>query len=389
VIPDFTSQAWMGFILLGITAIAHIFLINIVLGLAVMIPLFEGIGISRKDPDMNRVSRRLFRYMVFSDLVAGVWATWMVVTLGALWPTFAFTVTRVLFIPLLIGLTGVAVSISTIAVYWYTWDRVSRRLHLIIGVVMAIGALMVPVGFNMIFSFVNLPAGLNAADNGDLYAVFANPIYWVFTPHRIFGAFTLTGLSVAGIYGYKYARGSDTDSESLFKGIKYSLYFGLIALAVQVVLGADYVFTLQTHSLYIFETVFGGLFGSGVDTFYHFLPLFIVFIGLVIVMGVSAGSLLYSIRKGHTSRYASLGVAFSALSALPLIEFVNDASRAPYMIVQGDTGIHANTLINPFMKIGWNIGALSITVALLLTILFSIFLYIGFVRSSTSQHNLD
>jgi cytochrome d ubiquinol oxidase subunit I len=380
VIPDFTPQAWMSFVLLGLATVAHLFLVNIVLGLAVLVPSFEAIGARKHDPDVDRVSRRLFRYMIVSDLFAGVWATWLVVILGTLWPTLAFTVTRVLFIPLLIGLLGVVVSIPAIVLYWYTWDRVSRRIHLAIGALMAVGAALVPTGFNVIFSFINFPAGLSEAEAGDLYAVFSNPVYWAFTPHRFFGALTLIGLTVAGVYGYKYARGSDPERGALFKGFRYSLYFGLVALAVEAVLGVEFALTLQTYSPYLFETVLGGLFGAGIETYYRFLPLFAVFIGLVAVMGVGGVALLRSSRRGGVSMYTSLGVALSALVALPLIEFIHDASRGPYMIIQGDTGIHANSLVNPFIRIGWELGFLTIGVAAFLALLFAAFLYVGFVR---------
>jgi len=159
----FTPATWMSFMLLGIAVLVHVTLVNLVLGFSVLVPFIEYLSYKRKDKGLEDLARRLFRYLVISDLVAGVWGTWITVVLGGLWPTLTYIAATVLFIPITIAIIGILISIPAIAIYWYTWNKVSPKIHMMIGVLMALGALMVPAGFRMIFSFINYPVGLNEA----------------------------------------------------------------------------------------------------------------------------------------------------------------------------------------------------------------------------------
>ena len=71
------SNVFWGIASVGATFFLHIFFVSLVLGLSVIIPIFEIIGYRRKNEGFYRFARRLTSYMVRVDLFAGVLATWL------------------------------------------------------------------------------------------------------------------------------------------------------------------------------------------------------------------------------------------------------------------------------------------------------------------------
>jgi cytochrome d ubiquinol oxidase subunit I len=364
----------MGFSLLGLSVIVHVTLVNLVLGFSVITPLTEYLSYRRSDEELMDVARRSFKFLVVSDLVAGVWGTWITVVLGGLWPTLTYIVTTVLFVPITIAVLGILISIPSIAIYWYSWGKVSRRIHLLVGAFMGFGALLVPLGFRMIFSFIDNPIGFNQALAGDLYAVFANPIYPVIVLKSWFGALTMSTLLAAGIYAWNSRKSGEREGN--LKASHYLLALGIPFLLVQSILGITYLFTLQNQSPYIFAAITAN---AGVAQ-YDFLPLFLAHPTLVLVMWVSAVAIFVQQRGARPSRLFAILLILSTALALPIGEVVNDASRAPYMIVNGTSGSLASVFVNSMIPVSWSIADLAVAVAVVVMSVFFVILYVIFAQ---------
>ncbi len=208
-VPGFTPVAWLGFVLLGFGLLIHITLVNVVLGMSVIVPITEYIGYRRKDKDLENLARRLFRYLALSDLIAGVFGTWIAVMLAAFWPKLLYIFSTILLAPIILALVGIFMAIPAIAIYWYGWNRVSKKAHLAIGGVMAIGGLLVPAGFRVLFAFINNPSlfdvTLNAnsvSGSPNLFLLFKNPLYVTLLFHSWFGGLTMSSLFAAGAFGW-------------------------------------------------------------------------------------------------------------------------------------------------------------------------------------------
>ncbi len=358
------TDVYTSFLLLGYATMVHLFLVNLVLGLTIIIPIIEYLYIRKKDEGIKNIIKTVFKFMILSDLFAGVWATWITVFLGGYWPLLTFYATTALFIPLTIALIGVLIALPSIAIYWFTWDKVSKKLHLIIGIIMAIGATMVPIGFNMIFSFINDPVGLKRALHGNLYSVFLNPLYPDFTLHRIFGGITMVSLLLAGIYLYNYYK---NESSIYKKGSEIFLYASFISLLIESMLGFIYAWELNVHSQYLAQVLFGP-FGPGIQVQMNMFPLFASFMILVSLLWLFLYLNGYYFYKNKRSKLVSLALSFFALITLPIGEFLNDYSRYPYMIIEGNTGIRASDFINNIMEINiyWVLAAVLISAILLI-----------------------
>jgi hypothetical protein len=59
-----------------------------------------------------------------------------------------------------------------------------------------------------------------------------------------------------------------------------------------------------------------------------------------------------------------LALVISAFLAVPIVEAANDASRAPYMVITGNTGLHANIFANSMIPLPWSVAQLAVTVAI-------------------------
>jgi len=362
----FTPVSWMAFLLLGLATLVHITFVNLVLGLSVIVPLTEYLSYRKKDTKLMDVAQRTFKYLILTDLVAGVWGTWITIALAGLWPTLTYIATTVLFVPITIALVGILIAIPSIAIYWYTWGKISKSLHLFVGCVMAFGALLVPTGFRMIFAFVDDPVGLNEALKGNLYAIFGNPIYPVLVVWSWFGSLAMSALVAAGIYGWR-ARGND----DAVKETAYFLKLGIPFLAITTTLSAYFFFSLQSASPYIFAAITGNTTAAQ----YNFLPVFFLYPLLIVVAGGSALALFALVRKGKLSRPISLILVVAAFLMVPIVEALNDASRAPYMVITGDTGLPANTFANTMIPVSWMIAELAVTIAVVVMATFLLGIY--------------
>jgi cytochrome d ubiquinol oxidase subunit I len=364
----FTPVSWMGFLLLGIATLVHITFVNLVLGFSVIIPFTEYLSYRNNDQKLMGVAKRTFKYLILTDLVAGVWGTWITIVLAGLWPTLTYIATTVLFVPITIALVGILIAIPSIAIYWYTWDKISRRVHLFVGCLMAFGALLVPTGFRMIFAFVDDPVGLNEALKGNLYVIFTNPIYPTLVVWSWFGSLTMSALVAAGIYAWM-SNGS-VSGEGL-KETSYFLKLGIPFLIITTTTGTYFFFLLQSASPYIFASITGN---AAVAQF-NFLPIFLLYPILLMVAGVSAVGLFMLARQGKLSRPLSVVLVIASFLTVPIVEAVNDASRAPYMVITGDTGIPANAFANSMIPISWSIAELAVTIAVVVMATFLLGIY--------------
>jgi hypothetical protein len=53
----------------------------------------------------------------------------------------------------------------------------------------------------------------------------------------------------------------------------------------------------------------------------------------------------------------------AAFLTVPIVETVNAASRAPYMVITGETGLPANAFANTMIPLSWSVAEIAVIVA--------------------------
>lgn len=357
-----SNLAW-GLAGLEATFFLHIFFVTVVLGLSVIVPIFEITGYFRRDEAFVRFARRLTSYLIRVDLFAGVLATWLTVFLAAYWPSVTYIATNILFYPISLALAGIMIALVSTALYWYTWDAMKRVTHIVVGLFMAAGALMVPFGMNSILAFLDNPYGVKVTSSLNLNFFVSNGLNPlgnpVFLPLALYSWFISIALASFIVLAFALVRSRTDYSNEFGKTLKTSRILAVVFSLLSFVTVAWAILEFHNHSQYIYQQMAnrGFLLGTGILA--------------VAVVAVSILSLFK--RIGYYSAIAGAAVSYSLFM---FFEISSNISRYPYLIVTNTTGITASSLINPMFNIPSLIpvAGMAVLILMLLTFLFTLYL---------------
>src|SRR6185295_13098993 len=131
--------------------------------------------------------------------------------LGLLWPRFMAQAGPLIGMPF--SFEGLAFFLEAIAlgIYLYGWDRVSARIHLLSGVVVAVSGAASGVLVIAVNAFMNTPRGFVLDDDGevaavDLWQAFFTPAFPVQAAHMLSAAYASVGFAVLGIHAARLLR---------------------------------------------------------------------------------------------------------------------------------------------------------------------------------------
>jgi cytochrome d ubiquinol oxidase subunit I len=138
--------------------------------------------------------------------VGAVSGTVLSFELGLLWPRFMRFAGPVIGMPF--SLEGFAFFTEAIflGIYLYGWDRISRRAHLLAGVLVAVSGAASGVFVVIANAWMNAPRGFDLVDgqftNVDPIAGMLNPMAFQQALHMTLAAYAATGFGVAGIHAF-------------------------------------------------------------------------------------------------------------------------------------------------------------------------------------------
>src|ERR1051326_5175548 len=150
------------------------------------------------------LARRWARGTAILFAVGAVSGTGLSLELGLLWPGFMGLARSIIGMPF--SLEGFAFFTEAIflGVYLYGWDRISRRAHLLAGVLVAVSGAASGVFVVIANAWMNTPTGFTltngAITNIDPIAAMGTSAAFPQTLHMTLAAYAATGLAVAGIH---------------------------------------------------------------------------------------------------------------------------------------------------------------------------------------------
>jgi cytochrome d ubiquinol oxidase subunit I len=346
---------------LGVAVLIHVILVNITLGTGWISAMARFLACRRKSPDLEIMSRRVFKILIIHELFSGVWGTIITIVLAGFFPTLTAVATDIIFYPILIALSSILIRIPSIALFWYTWGKIKPSIHAVLGFVMAISGFGVPLGFRPIFAQLNYPNAFELAADGfrsaARVAVFFDPVYLPLLLHTWFGALSIGGFIVASFFTIK----RNVNAKFAWIG----LWHGILFLGVQGLIGPWYLLTLRNYTPILFSNILG----LASATFNIQLIFFakILMLGLLLLTSLSLWRRLQR-GKGVLPRYA-LALGPMALLVAIFGEFMNDAGRYPYLVLTSKGGILPSEFLNeyvavPLVAVGIVLGILLLFVAI-------------------------
>ena len=167
--------------------------------------------------------------------VGAVSGTVLSFELGLLWPKFMQFSGAIIGMPF--SLEGFAFFAEAIflGVYFYGWERVSPRVHLFSGIVVAASGLTSGIFVVIANAWMNAPAGFQM-ENGvavhvDPIAAMLNPATLGQTTHMAIAAYASVGFAVAGIHAYLLLRRPGNVFH--LHALKIAMWIGGVAAMIQ------------------------------------------------------------------------------------------------------------------------------------------------------------
>ena len=163
------------------------------------------------DPIHRELAHRWAKGTAILFAVGAISGTVLSFELGLLWPTFMEHAGPLIGMPF--SLEGLAFFLEAIAlgIYLYGWDRVSPRVHLWSGVVVAVSGAASGVLVIAVNAFMNTPQGFTRDAAGqlqsvDLWQAFFTPAFPTQALHMLLAAYSSVGFAVLGIHAWSLWR---------------------------------------------------------------------------------------------------------------------------------------------------------------------------------------
>jgi mono/diheme cytochrome c family protein len=196
-VPHFGS-AWV----IGAIAIFHVMISHFAVGGGLYLPMAEYKALKEGRQDWILVLRQHSKFfLVLTGVFGAVSGVGIWFSIGLAHPEATSTLIHNFVFGWAIEWVFFMVELSTAAVYYYTWGRIPKKLHLMVGWVYAFTSFLTLVIINGILSFMLTPsaAWLEVAGTGQeasrFWQAFFNPTYWPSLFLR-----TLACVSLAGVW---------------------------------------------------------------------------------------------------------------------------------------------------------------------------------------------
>ncbi len=198
---DLAAARW----LFGSSLAFHIVFAAIGVAMPLLMVLAEWWGRRTASAVYLELARRWAKGTALLFAVGAVSGTVIAFELGLLWPRFMAFAGPIIGLPF--ALEGFAFFAEAIflGIYLYGWDRVSPRLHLASGAIVALSGALSAFFVTLANAWMNHPAGFDPA----LGPASARPLQAMFPPgwsheviHVLLSCYAATGLAVAGIHAF-------------------------------------------------------------------------------------------------------------------------------------------------------------------------------------------
>ncbi|HVA21857.1 MAG TPA: cytochrome ubiquinol oxidase subunit I [Candidatus Micrarchaeia archaeon] len=289
--------------LVGLLFLLHIQFAAFQQGGAMLVTLFDFLGMVRKDERQTRFAHGMVKTMAVAFAFGGALAIFVVmILLTGLWSHFWVKLLRVMFWPLVVEAGAFVLEIGALYTLYVGWERLGRvrPLRVGLGLVLTIDLFVQMLAVNFVASYMLTPRPAF-----DLPLILLNPTLLPLEIHRLIGNVAFAGALVAIVGGWRVLRARTPEQRS------YGDWMGAIGAvtaisftALQPLVGWEYAKEIQLHAYASwYDMMLGGL--SVAFLFQIFL------LGLILTAGI-----FFFWRRVRTSGIRSPTLALCAVLSL-------------------------------------------------------------------------
>ena len=200
----------------AVTTVYHFFFVPLTLGLAILVAIMQTIYYRSGDEAWKKHTQfwgKLFLINFAMGVVTGIVQEFQ---FGMNWSEYSRFVGDIFGAPLAIeALLTFFLESTFLGVWFFGWDKLSKRVHLASIWLVAIGSSLSALWILIANSFMQQPVGYvlrnGRAEMNDFLALITNPNIWVQYPHVLFSGVVTAGFFVLGISAWHLYRNSNPD----------------------------------------------------------------------------------------------------------------------------------------------------------------------------------
>jgi cytochrome d ubiquinol oxidase subunit I len=318
---------------IGIIAIFHVLVSHFAVGGGFYLPMAEAKARREGRDDWMRVIRGHAKFfLILTGVFGAVSGVGIWFSIGLAQPEGTSTLIHNFVFGWAIEWVFFIVELTAAAVYYYTWDKIPARQHMIVGWIYAASAWMSLVIINGILTFMLTPGGtwLSVAGSGQEASVFwnafFNPTYW---PSLILR--TLVMISLAGIFALFTASRIDGYAEPRLKRelVRWSAKWLIPGFVLMPFAFLWYLYSVPASQRQLLDL---GISTIGQGTFTQVTRSALVTIMISATIAIIVYIMAYRTRGSFSTGWA-WAVLLLALGATAATEQSREMLRKPFVIV--------------------------------------------------------
>lgn len=188
---------------IGIISIFHIMISHFAVGGGLLIPILERRALALKSPEwMGALRRNMLFFLIVTGVLGTVSGVGIWFSIGLAQPAGTSALIHIFVFFWAIEWIFFLIELTSAAVYYYSWGRVSDRLHVALGWVYCVSSFFTLFVINGVLSFMMTPgeawlkAGTMQEFSGAVLDGFFNPTYWPSLLIRFLACLSLSAVFV-------------------------------------------------------------------------------------------------------------------------------------------------------------------------------------------------
>jgi cytochrome bd-type quinol oxidase subunit 1/mono/diheme cytochrome c family protein len=321
-------------LVIAIIAVFHVLVSHFAVGGGFYLPMVEALARERGDRAWRDVVKKHSKFfLVFTAVFGTITGVGIWFSIGLANPEATSTLIHYFVFGWAMEWVVFLIELTTIAVYYYTWDRIPDKLHLLVGWLYAIAAWLTLVIINGILCFMLTPGDtwVGVAGSGQethsFWSAFFNPTYWPSLVIR-----TLFCLCLAGCFALLTASRIDGEKKPLLKTdlIRWSVRWLMPIFILLPFAGAWYLWQVPAVQRHLLELGFATI-GPGAFSI-------VTRMGLVFIL--SFGTLLaivYLLAYRNPLDFklgAAIVIILLMQAAIASTEMTREMLRKPFVIAR-------------------------------------------------------